>query len=550
MLPLGAALLWLLATLVFVSLPGFFLYSPASGSVKLISFVGVSALAVYYHYAESADILLADLKAQQSAHPWYSLCSIMLFCYLFRKVQQKLRYVRVYALMEKHGFTANASTFNNMSIEVAQEVEANMAEYEFPRLYQFAWISDFLRTSTDPGVSRALIRSGHMVNPDPMIEHERLQATIHLMGAFMAYPLKSPMHSMVMARINEHHHRYGIWINSDDILYLIIHFAMIPGQWINQFGYRKLYPFEQQALWVLWREIGCMMGCRYVPESLAAAKTWRKAFEKHCRWPCDENEQAGMAMLNEIIYSCPSFLKPVLRAIVVSILDWDIAFYCQMLKLGRNLLIGFTMFRIFDILGWLIRHFGFPRLTPYKRTFEHSRKDHRIVHVRHTPYDTLPFYQPRTFWNMYGFGAIIRRLLGFPAPSFEFYSEGTTVEAMGAAQLTPASQFAVEQKVRQKAVELQRSPPGYRPAIGYQAGRLLPAIEDVDEYGSELNRYPPGTPILPGSDKRFDKKYEVRCPGYSKIDVMESPEDILAFDIDEAYPKKLDKVGSVVLAVV
>lgn len=43
-----------------------------------------------------------------------------------------------------------------------------------------------------------------MVNPDPMIEHERLQATIALMGAFMAYPLKSKMHSLVMARINEH----------------------------------------------------------------------------------------------------------------------------------------------------------------------------------------------------------------------------------------------------------------------------------------------------------------------------------------------------------
>lgn len=43
-----------------------------------------------------------------------------------------------------------------------------------------------------------------MVNPDPMIEHERLQATIHLMGAFMAYPVKSYIHSLVMARINEH----------------------------------------------------------------------------------------------------------------------------------------------------------------------------------------------------------------------------------------------------------------------------------------------------------------------------------------------------------
>ncbi|KAF8862180.1 hypothetical protein BDZ45DRAFT_212739 [Acephala macrosclerotiorum] len=213
-----------------------------------------------------------------------------------------------------------------------------------------------------------------MVNPDPMIEHERLQATIALMGAFMAYPLKSKMHSLVMARINEHHHRYGVWINSDDILYLIIHFAMIPGHWINRFGYRKLEPFEEHALWVLWREIGCMMGCRYMPQELSQAKLWRKNFENKCRWRCPENEEAGMAMLNEIVYTCPSLFKPLLRKVVVSILDWDIVFYCQMDKLGRSSLLRFLTFRVFDLCGWFILHFGLPRLSPYKRTFQESKK--------------------------------------------------------------------------------------------------------------------------------------------------------------------------------
>lgn len=93
-------------------------------------------------------------------------------------------------------------------------------------------------------------------------------------------------------------------------------------------------------------------------------------FEKECRWPCDENEQAGMAMMNELIYSVPGFLKPLFRMVVVSILDWDIVALCQMEKLGRSSSVRFCMYRLFDTAAFFIRNFGFPRLTPYERTFE------------------------------------------------------------------------------------------------------------------------------------------------------------------------------------
>lgn len=75
-----------------------------------------------------------------------------------------------------------------------------------------------------------------MINVDSYIEHERLQATIHgkslfddnvpkyrlwaesvadidfslAMRSFLSYKIGSPEHSLIISRINEHHHRYGI----------------------------------------------------------------------------------------------------------------------------------------------------------------------------------------------------------------------------------------------------------------------------------------------------------------------------------------------------
>lgn len=61
-----------------------------------------------------------------------------------------------------------------------------------------------METSTDPGVSRAIGNSGHFINEDKRIEHQRMQATIHLMTGMVAYKIKSRNQSLVVARINEH----------------------------------------------------------------------------------------------------------------------------------------------------------------------------------------------------------------------------------------------------------------------------------------------------------------------------------------------------------
>lgn len=120
-----------------------------------------------------------------------------------------------------------------------------------------------------------------------------------------------------------------------------------------------------------------------------------------------------------------------------------------------------------------------------------------------------------------------------PLPSPKYFSDGIAIERMGALQNTPETQAAVETKVRENAAVLEEAPFGYRPAIGFQAGRLLPAVAGPS-YGLDMNTFPESTPLIPASAERFEKQYERRSLGYSKLAAIEKPEDVLAFDKSEA----------------
>ncbi|KAH9214158.1 hypothetical protein DL95DRAFT_524084 [Leptodontidium sp. 2 PMI_412] len=521
-------------------LPGFYLYSPTSRSTKIVvTALVLKTLKPYFPDGLRSSSIHVFTFLWPARDTYWSTAALLAVAVIFLYTQQqRRRYRRINKLKKKFGFNNDPVSWKDMTVEQAQEIECNMAEWEFPRLFQFAWISDFLRTSTDPGVSRALVKSGHMVNPDPMVEHDRLQSTVHLMSVMMAYKFRSANHSLVVSRINEHHHRYGTWINSDDVLYLIIHFSEIPVQWINKFGYRSLEGFEVQAMWVLWRELGCSMGVKYIPETLEQAKEWRKNFETTCRWREDANEEAGMAMMNEIIYSVPSLLKPFARKLIVSILDKDIVYFCQMDKLGPSPILRRIAYGLFGICAWFIRNFGSPRLSPYKRAPDAPNKS-GTWNFGHTPYDTLPFFQERSFWNLFGYGALLRRIFGMPMPGPKFFSDGIAIERMGALQNTPETQAAVESKVRENAAILEEAPFGYRPAIGFQAGRLLPPVDGLS-YGMNMNTFPESTPLIPASAERFEKLFERRSLGYSKLAAIEKPEDVLAFDNDEANIPKVN----------
>lgn len=190
----------------------------------------------------------------------------------------------------------------------------------------------------------------------------------------------------------------------------------------------------------------------------------------------------------------------------------------------------------FRLCAFLIREFGLPRLSPYQRSPQESGPDGRMT-FGHTPYDTMPWWQERTFWNLWGPRALFGRLLGLPRPSSEYQSEGVPFESMGAPHPYPRAQAAIEKKVRENAAILEDAPFGFRPAVGFQANRLLPPV-DGPAYGSEMNTFPPDTPTTPASPLRFSREYERRGGVFSSVGEVETPADVVS-GTDEGLKEKV-----------
>ena len=58
------------------------------------------------------------------------------------------RFSRLNAIKQKYGFTNDPKSYKDMTPDQAHEVGCNLAEFEMPWLYEFAWLFDFLRVST------------------------------------------------------------------------------------------------------------------------------------------------------------------------------------------------------------------------------------------------------------------------------------------------------------------------------------------------------------------------------------------------------------------
>lgn len=87
-------------------------------------------------------------RAHRTHVPLLNFTILISLCAQAKYAQRKLRFRRLKEIKMKYRFSKNPASYADMTMEQAQEVERNMAEYEFPHLWQFGWIFDFLRVST------------------------------------------------------------------------------------------------------------------------------------------------------------------------------------------------------------------------------------------------------------------------------------------------------------------------------------------------------------------------------------------------------------------
>ncbi|KAL9119012.1 MAG: hypothetical protein Q9187_004432, partial [Circinaria calcarea] len=88
-------------------------------------------------------VMREEVKSVFANHPYLAIAIPLVLCYL--GLVRCLRYRNVNRLKKKYGFTADKESYKGMTVEQAQEIERNMAEWDFPCLFEFGWIVEFLK---------------------------------------------------------------------------------------------------------------------------------------------------------------------------------------------------------------------------------------------------------------------------------------------------------------------------------------------------------------------------------------------------------------------
>lgn len=73
---------------------------------------------------------------------WLDALVIFLIYFYF---VQKYRYRNIHAIAKKFGFNGYYRSYSQMTLEQAQEVVVNMATQDFPWLFEFGWLAQFIK---------------------------------------------------------------------------------------------------------------------------------------------------------------------------------------------------------------------------------------------------------------------------------------------------------------------------------------------------------------------------------------------------------------------
>jgi hypothetical protein len=111
-----------------VFLPLFHIHSPASKSTKVWTTFYLSLLTIFLCFPERWAAFSTGVSAYIAAKPAKAAVIALSIGVPLKYLQRKLRFARVNALKMKYGFTDDPKTYEDMTVEQAQEVERNMAE--------------------------------------------------------------------------------------------------------------------------------------------------------------------------------------------------------------------------------------------------------------------------------------------------------------------------------------------------------------------------------------------------------------------------------------
>ncbi|WP_420148225.1 oxygenase MpaB family protein [Spirosoma sp.] len=188
-----------------------------------------------------------------------------------------------------------------------QRIVHLLTAYEFPFDITRALELALFHTYASPRVSGLLIRTGEFERHG----QKRYDDTSRLIAEFMESGYDSEKGQRAISHMNHIHGHYRI--DNDDFLFVLGTFVFYPIDWINRYGWRKLTPSEELALFYFFREVGRRMNLHSLPDNPAELRTFTDAYEdRHFRYT-ESNKRVADATVKIVQSWFPGFLHPMVQ---------------------------------------------------------------------------------------------------------------------------------------------------------------------------------------------------------------------------------------------
>ena len=264
------------------------------------------------------------------AIPSYAL-AVLSIAYLL--LVTLLRKQRLRTTLDRFPYTSRKA-FASMTLEDAFHIQLNLAELEFPFVFQKSLQFALFRTYGIPSISKLLVQTTEFSTP--ATASRRYVDTEVLVAEFYGYHPQSDRATEAIARMNYIHSLYrgSGKISNEDMLYTLSLFATEPKNWIYRHEWRELEDFEKCALGVFAKALGDAMEIQYQGhlqgaeegwkdglEWLEEIEAWAQGYEKRFMVPDINNFKTAEETVDILLWYVPSWGKKFGRNLVYVLMD-------------------------------------------------------------------------------------------------------------------------------------------------------------------------------------------------------------------------------------
>ncbi|MVM34126.1 DUF2236 domain-containing protein [Spirosoma sp. HMF4905] len=196
-----------------------------------------------------------------------------------------------------------------------QRIVHLLTAYEFPFDITRSLELALFHTYASPRVSGLLARTGEFERHG----QKRYDDTSRLISEFMESGYDSEKGQRAIAHMNKIHGHYRI--DNADFLFVLATFVFYPIDWLNRYGWRKLTPSEEQALFYFFREVGRRMNLRDLPNDLADLRAFTDAYEDRYFRYTESNRKIADATVRIVEGWFPRFLHPLVQPTFAALIN-------------------------------------------------------------------------------------------------------------------------------------------------------------------------------------------------------------------------------------